>query len=392
MKNAFTGTIRIVARGSRQVLFLALAPILYVQGRRTARAMPRLDPATGDESGLAGGTGPVYRLAVVGESTAVGVGAAVHAEALPGFLAEALRDRFHRSVAWSVTGRSGATARKLLTDLLPTMNGVDPDLVVVTVGINDLIRRRPLERWSTDVTELLTLVRSRFPDAEVVVSGLPPVHRFPAIPRPLRLVLGARARDMDGILRDVAAVGGVTHAPMDESRARDPEVFAADGLHPSPAGYRAWAADLARAVPRMPVRPAPAAFRSAVEAKDLSAITRTLDSAIEFHSPVMVKPYRGRDSVTTLLRVLLQTFEDFHYTDELLDSAHSGAAPVDGAPTRALIFNARVMGKTVQGLDLIEFNDAGLVSRLTVMVRPLPAAMTLARVVGKRMDELAASA
>lgn len=137
----------------------------------------------------------------------------------------------------------------------------------------------------------------------------------------------------------------------------------------------------------------PGAFRSAVEAKDLAAITKTLDPAIEFHSPVMVKPYRGRDSVTALLRILLQTFEDFHYTDQLVDSAHCGRLDqADDSPTQALIFSARIMGKAVQGLDLIRFNDAGLVSGLTVMVRPLPAAMTLARVVGKRMEELMTSA
>ncbi|MEU5884430.1 nuclear transport factor 2 family protein [Spirillospora sp. NPDC047279] len=191
----------------------------------------------------------------------------------------------------------------------------------------------------------------------------------------------------------------------------------------------------------------PGTFRAAVEAKDLAAITGTLDPGIEFHSPVMVKPYQGRDAVTALLRVLLEVFEDFHYTDELVSSApgrrhdptaavpltptsdlpapaggppHSSgglpspagglaspaggppaaagggppgtsAYPTGGPPVVALIFSARVMGKHVQGLDLIRFNDAGLVSVLTVMVRPLPAAMTLARLVGRRMEEEASA-
>ncbi|MFG2085217.1 MULTISPECIES: nuclear transport factor 2 family protein [unclassified Spirillospora] len=124
----------------------------------------------------------------------------------------------------------------------------------------------------------------------------------------------------------------------------------------------------------------PGTFRKAVEAHDLSAITSALDPGIEFHSPVMVKPYRGRDSVAALLGVLLEVFEDFHYTDELVGTAEQDA------PVQALIFNARVMGKAVQGLDLLRFGDTGLVTGLTVMVRPLPAAMTLARVVGRRME------
>ncbi|MFI0449741.1 nuclear transport factor 2 family protein [Actinomadura sp. 6N118] len=131
----------------------------------------------------------------------------------------------------------------------------------------------------------------------------------------------------------------------------------------------------------------PGTFRTAVESKDLAAITGTLDPAIEFHSPVMVKPYQGRDSVTGLIQVLLEVFEDFHYTDELVGSTPAGRpGRFGGPPAQALIFSARVMGKHVQGLDLIRFNDAGLVTGLTVMVRPLPAAMTLARLVGRRME------
>lgn len=132
-------------------------------------------------------------------------------------------------------------------------------------------------------------------------------------------------------------------------------------------------------------------FRTAVEAGDLSAITRTLDPNIEVHSPVMVKPYNGRGDVTDLLRVLLDTFEDFRYTDELTGPTRYGVRDkTGGPPTQALVFEARVMGKAVQGLDLVTLNDAGLVAALTVMVRPLPAAMTLARVVGRRIEELAA--
>ncbi|RFS84607.1 nuclear transport factor 2 family protein [Actinomadura spongiicola] len=121
----------------------------------------------------------------------------------------------------------------------------------------------------------------------------------------------------------------------------------------------------------------PGTFREAVEAKDLVAIRGALDPAVEFHSPIMVKPYLGRDAVIALLGVLLEVFEDFRYTDELVSTASTA---------RALIFNARVAGKDVQGLDLLGFGDTGLVTDLTVMVRPLPAAMTLARVVGRRME------
>ena len=126
-------------------------------------------------------------------------------------------------------------------------------------------------------------------------------------------------------------------------------------------------------------------FRRAVEAGDLSAVIRLLDPGIEFHSPVMVKPYCGRDTVATLLQALLEVFEDFRYTDQLVSAGGQDAS------AQALLFNARVMGTCVQGVDVLRFGDTGLVTDLTVMVRPLPAAMTLARAVGRRLPHLQAA-
>jgi lysophospholipase L1-like esterase len=231
---------------------LVLAPVLLVQARRTARRTPRLDPASGADRGTVAGAVPLLRLAVIGESTAAGVGAAEHERALPGFLAGALQRRSRRGVAWVVAGKNGATARRVGTDLVPALaaeqHGAPPDIVVVTVGINDLMRRRPLKTWTADLTELIGALRGRYRDAEVIVAGMPPVHRFPALPQPLRLVMGGRARAMDRIMREVARANGAVHVPMDPDMAADRTRFASDGFHPSPDGYRAWADELAAAV------------------------------------------------------------------------------------------------------------------------------------------------
>lgn len=133
-------------------------------------------------------------------------------------------------------------------------------------------------------------------------------------------------------------------------------------------------------------------FRKAIESRDIAAASRTLAPDVTFLSPVMPHPYRGRESVTRLLEVLEQVFEDLRYTNELVGEARRGEFPAEpAARTQALIFSAMAGGKQLQGLDLLTFDDSGLVSNLTVMVRPLPAAMTLARLVGARMEEAAAA-
>ena len=81
----------------------------------------------------------------------------------------------------------------------------------------------------------------------VVLSGLPPMHGFPALPQPLRWYLGRRAREFDAGLADWARLeSGVIHVPADLPDPRG--LMAPDGFHPGPPGYALWAERVARAI------------------------------------------------------------------------------------------------------------------------------------------------
>jgi hypothetical protein len=110
------------------------------------------------------------------------------------------------------------------------------------------------------------------------------------------------------------------------------------------------------------------AFRRAVEARDLVALTALLANDVAFYSPVSHKPYRGRDLVGWILAAVTTIFEDFEYVDEL-GSAHGSSA---------LRFKAHIGDRDVEGVDLIELNEDGKVATLTVMVRPLSGLQRLA--------------
>lgn len=226
---------------------VVLAPLLLVQARQAVRRTPRLPTASGPARGTAGHGDPRRRLLVIGESTAAGVGADRHTRALPGFLAAQVSGRLGGTVTWMVRGKSGATARKILAELVPA--GQDPfDVTVLTVGVNDLFDRRAPRPWAGDLVGLIKALSGENGRTQVIVSGMPPVHRVPAIPQPLRFVLGRRARAMDRVMRQVSADCGATYVPMDGAMTRDGGLFAPDGFHPSEAGYRAWARVLAEAV------------------------------------------------------------------------------------------------------------------------------------------------
>jgi lysophospholipase L1-like esterase len=216
--------------------------------RALGQRVVRLPAAAGPEQGVSEGPGPVLRLCLLGESTAAGVGAASHDEGLAGSLARALSERTSRRVAWSVTARSGATTRAAVEQLAPQLPsaaaGDRADLVVVFLGVNDLVRLTPARAWQRDITDLLAAIRQRTALAPVLFAGVPPVHRFPAMPRPLAPLLARRVALLDSGLSTVAARSGAHHEATLELP-NDKALFASDGFHPAPSLYQLWAQQLA---------------------------------------------------------------------------------------------------------------------------------------------------
>jgi lysophospholipase L1-like esterase len=218
-----------------------LAPVLIWQGLWLRHRIPRLGEAVGP-AGIADGGSPAARLAVLGDSTAAGVGTSSHQQALAGTLAAAVAAKTGRAVSWRAVARSGATSQTA-RDLVPGLVDGDwrPDVVVLCVGVNDLKGLRPLRAWDRDVAALLGAIDQITGGAAVIVPGMAPVSRFPALPQPMRAVMALRAIAMDHTLRLLA---GPRHVRVDPS-IMDRTFFAEDGFHPSSRGYQAWAGYLA---------------------------------------------------------------------------------------------------------------------------------------------------
>jgi lysophospholipase L1-like esterase len=221
-----------------------LLPFLFAQGRGVRRRTPRLPDAAGATEGVVSGAEPPLRLLVLGESTVAGIGAATHQTALTGCVAASLARETGREVRWRAAGRSGASARQA-AELAAALPRELVDAVVLSLGVNDTLRLRRPARWADDVAALVRAVRARVGPAPVLLAPVPPMHAFPALPQPLRAVLGARARLLDDAqARLPSRLAGVAHAPMWVDPA--PHLFCSDGFHPSEAGYAVIGERLAR--------------------------------------------------------------------------------------------------------------------------------------------------
>jgi lysophospholipase L1-like esterase len=232
----------------RRLMFWSGLPLAAPQGLLLRRYAPRFPAAAGADHGVVG-SGPPMRLLALGDSVIAGVGAEVTEAALPARFAAELAARLQRTVYWRALGKVGATASCVQHCLLPQLGTGDIDLVLLSVGINDVTGVRTRAAFRRDLLGVLRALRGHSPHCRVVLAGLPPLHGFPRLPQPLRFLIGQRARSFDLIMRQVAQHRPtVLYAPG--AQVLQPGQFAADGFHPNAAAHARWAAELAEASTR----------------------------------------------------------------------------------------------------------------------------------------------
>jgi hypothetical protein len=123
------------------------------------------------------------------------------------------------------------------------------------------------------------------------------------------------------------------------------------------------------------------AFRKAAEAKDFSAIQDLFTDDVTFKSPVVHKPYEGREALGGLLTAVAQVFEDFRYTEQ-----------VETGDAAALAFSARVGDRELDGIDFLRFDTNGKVREMAVYIRPMSGVTAMAEAMGRKLEELGAAA
>lgn len=230
-------------RALTPVLLPLLLPVLLAQGLLVRRRTPRLPEAasTAGTAETAGTGGDVRRLVVVGDSLAAGVGLADHRESVAGLLAEQWARRDGVSVAWRVLAQGGLTAGEV-ERLVDPGALADADVIVLSVGVNDTKDLHSRSRWERELGSLLDALLAAAPAADVLIIAIPPMRAFPALPRPLADVLGARSAHLDEVGRAVAAARGPRVRRVDLPLPDDDGLFAADGFHPSTVIHAALAA------------------------------------------------------------------------------------------------------------------------------------------------------
>jgi hypothetical protein len=128
-------------------------------------------------------------------------------------------------------------------------------------------------------------------------------------------------------------------------------------------------------MPRMP--DAIDMWHSLVEKRDTRGLDALLADDVVFYSPVVHTPQVGKAITKKYLVAAFQVFfnESFRYVREL-----------KGERDAILEFELRLGGITVNGVDMIKWNDAGKITEFKVMLRPLKAVNLIHQKMGEMLQ------
>jgi len=230
------------------LLVLVAAAVLYaayhaVQAYRHIKVSARLVEAAKPFEVERGEGAP--RMLVVGDSTAVGVGASSPAYTTAGYFAAD-----HSQYSVTNLAKSGARVADVLAQLRQATGTYTA--VLIQAGGNDTIQFTNLGRLRADYALLLSEAKAR--SATVVALSTGNVGRAPLFDFfPLNYIYEARTKAVRAIIIDEAAKAGVAYVDLykegsDDAISQDPAGhYAADGLHLNDAGWAVWYQDIKRA-------------------------------------------------------------------------------------------------------------------------------------------------
>jgi len=120
-----------------------------------------------------------------------------------------------------------------------------------------------------------------------------------------------------------------------------------------------------------------------VRTQDAAGLDKLLAEDVVFHSPVVHTPQAGKKITRLYLMAAMKVLNEpghFVYLREVVQDRHA-----------VLEFQTEIDGVIVNGVDMIEWNEAGQIIDFKVMVRPLKAVNAIHGAMGQMLEAFKAS-
>lgn len=225
-------------------------PIYAWQGTKVRANTPRMDPppTTGTllfKSKIKDkNQNRELRILLIGDSSAAGVGVDTIEQSLGGHLCRLLHEKTGLSVSVRIAGNNSATANQIRDYVVPHIKHENFDFIALNVGTNDAKNFHRGSTFCKNFGTLLYALKSKFPTAQIIWSGIIDLEELEMLPKPLNKILGIRSRILNHNGQVLCTERGAL-APGNKEWKVITENFSKDGFHASSLGYERWAQGIA---------------------------------------------------------------------------------------------------------------------------------------------------
>lgn len=179
----------------------------------------------------------------MGDSTVEGVGASEHARSYTGIIYSMIKQKFPKATYHNF-GKFGASTREVLADQLEHAIKLQPDLVTISVGANDINKKILPKTFHKNLREIIERLQKET-NAKIVINNLPDFSSSKAISLTHRSISRLIISRYNKVIEKVASESDVFFVDLHKhSRIYAkfyPELIAEDQFHPSDFGYALWA-------------------------------------------------------------------------------------------------------------------------------------------------------
>ncbi len=113
------------------------------------------------------------------------------------------------------------------------------------------------------------------------------------------------------------------------------------------------------------------AFMAAMQRKDLNAMLTHMADDVILKTPLHVEPFKGKAAIRPVVEGLLEVVDKFDFKEMMHGPEHVSQ-----------YFGVTVGSIELDGMDYWRVNDTGLIQEMTVLWRPLPAAVAVQEKLG----------
>ncbi len=179
----------------------------------------------------------------MGDSTAEGMGASTPERSYTKILYAHIKAQKTNAKYYNL-GRSGSILRDVVNRQLPKAIDLNPSLITLSVGANDIIRRTKQQEFEKELKQLVEELHSKT-QAILVISTVPDLSMTPAIPKFLqaysKFMAGKLNKGIHSLTPNERLLVVDVFNDSKETLKAFPEALGSDGFHPSDFGYALWA-------------------------------------------------------------------------------------------------------------------------------------------------------